>query len=108
MLLILLWCYFNAPFFVQEITAPIISLLMAYIFNAMSHLAVDVRLMAFKFFELVVLNYPSSFMLYAEKVSTHSDLSLTYFSFFLCVNIYDEIHFFHGFLAKDFIVGYMY
>ncbi|CAL9106528.1 unnamed protein product [Musa acuminata var. zebrina] len=52
----------------EEITAPIISLLMAYIFNAMSHLAVDVRLMAFKFFELVVLNYPSSFMLYAEKV----------------------------------------
>ncbi|WOL06988.1 testis-expressed sequence 10 protein isoform X2 [Canna indica] len=52
----------------EEITAPIISLLMAYIFNAMTHMAVDIRLMAFKFFELVALNYPSSFMLYAEKV----------------------------------------
>ncbi|KAI5658924.1 hypothetical protein M9H77_27717 [Catharanthus roseus] len=47
---------------------PFISLMMAYIFNAMTHLAIDVRVMAFKFFDLVVQNYPSSFFLYAEKI----------------------------------------
>ncbi|XP_074587560.1 uncharacterized protein LOC141843383 [Curcuma longa] len=52
----------------EEITAPVISLLMAYIFNAMTHMTVDVRLMAFKFFELLAVSYPSSFLLYAEKV----------------------------------------
>ncbi|KAG6481826.1 hypothetical protein ZIOFF_058447 [Zingiber officinale] len=52
----------------EEITAPVISLLMAYIFNAMTHMTVDIRLMAFKFFELLAANYPSSFMSYAEKV----------------------------------------
>ena len=45
------------------------SMMMTYIFNAMTHLAVDVRFMAFKFFDLVVQHYPSSFSLYAEKVS---------------------------------------
>ncbi|XP_062167443.1 uncharacterized protein LOC133873715 isoform X1 [Alnus glutinosa] len=45
-----------------------ISLLMAYIFNAMTHLAIDVRLMAFKFLDLVVENHPPSFFLYAEKI----------------------------------------
>lgn len=43
--------------------------MMAYIFNSMTHLAIDVRLMAFKFFDLVVQYYPSSFSIYAEKVS---------------------------------------
>lgn len=52
----------------EEIPGPIISLIMAYIFNAMTHLAFDIRLMAFKFFELVVQHYPSSFLLHAEKV----------------------------------------
>ncbi|KAG6474470.1 hypothetical protein ZIOFF_068407 [Zingiber officinale] len=52
----------------EDITAPVISLLMAYIFNAMTLMTVDIRLMAFKFFKLLALNYPSSFMLYAEKV----------------------------------------
>ncbi|KAL6984247.1 hypothetical protein U1Q18_017625, partial [Sarracenia purpurea var. burkii] len=47
---------------------PFISLMMAYIFSAMTHLAIDVRLMAFKFFDLVVQLYPSSFSLYAEKI----------------------------------------
>ncbi|KAI3471756.1 hypothetical protein Pfo_028409 [Paulownia fortunei] len=47
---------------------PLVSLMMAYIFNAMTHLAIDVRLMAFKFFDLVVQFYPSSFSLYAEKI----------------------------------------
>ncbi|KAK6145745.1 hypothetical protein DH2020_022565 [Rehmannia glutinosa] len=46
---------------------PLVSLMMAYIFNAMTHLAIDVRLMAFKFFDLVVQFYPSAFSLYAEK-----------------------------------------
>ncbi|GER29010.1 ARM repeat superfamily protein [Striga asiatica] len=46
---------------------PLVSLMMAYIFNAMTHLALDVRLMAFKFFDLIVQFYPSSFFLYAEK-----------------------------------------
>lgn len=45
-----------------------ISLIMAYIFNAMTHLAIDIRLMAFKFLDLVVQNYPPSFFLHAEKI----------------------------------------
>lgn len=45
-----------------------ISLMMAYVFNAMTHLAFDVRLMAFKFFDLVVQHYPISFSMYAEKI----------------------------------------
>ncbi|XP_038692073.1 testis-expressed protein 10 homolog isoform X2 [Tripterygium wilfordii] len=42
--------------------------MMAYIFNAMTHLAIDIRLMAFKFFDLVVQYYPPSFFNYAEKI----------------------------------------
>ncbi|KAI3713299.1 hypothetical protein L1987_71874 [Smallanthus sonchifolius] len=45
-----------------------ISLMMAYVFNAMTHLAIDVRLMAFKFFDLVVQHYPLSFSMYADKI----------------------------------------
>ncbi|XP_068647203.1 uncharacterized protein [Aristolochia californica] len=52
----------------KDIPGPIISLLMAYVFNAMTHLAMDIRLMAFKFFDLIVQHYPSSFYSYAEKV----------------------------------------
>ncbi|KAJ9549970.1 hypothetical protein OSB04_022513, partial [Centaurea solstitialis] len=48
-----------------------ISLIMAYVFNAMTHLAIDVRLMAFKFFDLVVQHYPISFSMYAEKIIQH-------------------------------------
>ncbi|KAF8012918.1 hypothetical protein BT93_I0932 [Corymbia citriodora subsp. variegata] len=47
---------------------PFISLMMAYIFNAMTHLAVDVRLMAFRFLGLIILHYPPTFLLYAEKI----------------------------------------
>ncbi|KAL3627682.1 hypothetical protein CASFOL_029045 [Castilleja foliolosa] len=47
---------------------PLVSLMMAYIFNAMTQLAIDVRLMAFQFFDLVVQFYPTSFYLYAEKI----------------------------------------
>ncbi|XP_027349391.1 uncharacterized protein LOC113860993 isoform X2 [Abrus precatorius] len=46
----------------------IISLLMAYIFNAMTHLAVDIRIMAFDFLDLVLEFYPPSFSSYAEKI----------------------------------------
>ncbi|KAL0410192.1 UNVERIFIED_CONTAM: hypothetical protein Slati_3608900 [Sesamum latifolium] len=54
---------------------PLVSLMMAYIFSAMTHLAIDVRLMAFKFFDLVVQFYPPSFSLYAEKdIPTHDIL----------------------------------
>ncbi|KAK7407066.1 hypothetical protein VNO78_08706 [Psophocarpus tetragonolobus] len=46
----------------------IISLLMPYIFNAMTHLAVDVRIMAFDFLDLILDFYPPSFSSYAEKI----------------------------------------
>lgn len=52
----------------EESQGPFVSLMMAYIFNAMTHLAIDVRLMAFKFFDLVVQHYPSSFSMHAEKI----------------------------------------
>lgn len=52
----------------EENQGPFISLMMAYIFNAMTHMAIDVRLMAFKFFDLVLQFYPASFSLYAEKI----------------------------------------
>ncbi|KAJ9708366.1 hypothetical protein PVL29_000420 [Vitis rotundifolia] len=52
----------------EDNRGPFISMMMAYIFNAMTHLAVDVRLMAFTFFNLVVQHYPPSFSLYAEKI----------------------------------------
>ncbi|KAG6437195.1 hypothetical protein SASPL_102106 [Salvia splendens] len=48
---------------------PVVSLMMAYVFNAIAHLVLDVRLMAFKFSDLVVQFYPSSFPFYAEKDS---------------------------------------
>ncbi|CAH1415695.1 unnamed protein product [Lactuca virosa] len=48
-----------------------ISLMMTYVFNAMTHLAFDVRLMAFKFFDLLVQHYPMSFSMYAEKIIQH-------------------------------------
>lgn len=54
--------------------API-SLIMAYIFKAMTHLAIDVRFMAFKFFDLVIQNYPPAFSTYAEKaLENYSDI----------------------------------
>ncbi|KAH6762130.1 hypothetical protein C2S52_019563 [Perilla frutescens var. hirtella] len=53
---------------VKDNQGPFVSLMMAYVFNAMAHLELDVRLTAFKFFDLVVQFYPSSFPIYAEKV----------------------------------------
>ncbi|XP_043815771.1 uncharacterized protein LOC110623015 isoform X3 [Manihot esculenta] len=52
----------------EDNQGPFISLIMAYIFNAMTHLAIEVRLMAFKFFDLIVQHFPASFSLHAEKV----------------------------------------
>ncbi|KAH8520737.1 hypothetical protein H0E87_001967 [Populus deltoides] len=52
----------------EDNQGPVISLMMAYIFNAMTHLAIDVRLMAFKFFDLAVEYHPPSFFSYAEKI----------------------------------------
>ncbi|KAK2986040.1 hypothetical protein RJ640_001901, partial [Escallonia rubra] len=52
----------------EDIHGPFVSLMMTYIFNAMTHLAIDVRLMAFKYFDLVLRYYPTSFSMYAEKI----------------------------------------
>ncbi|KAG8376816.1 hypothetical protein BUALT_Bualt09G0103200 [Buddleja alternifolia] len=52
----------------QDNQGPLVSLMMAYTFHAMTHLAIEVRLMAFKFFDLIVQFFPSSFSLYAEKI----------------------------------------
>ncbi|KAF9680808.1 hypothetical protein SADUNF_Sadunf06G0159900 [Salix dunnii] len=52
----------------EDNQGPVISLMMVYIFNAMTHLAIDVRLMAFKFFDLAVQYHPPSFFSYAEKI----------------------------------------
>ncbi|XP_058003367.1 uncharacterized protein LOC131168992 isoform X3 [Hevea brasiliensis] len=47
---------------------PFIHLMMGYIFVAMANLAIEVRLMAFKFFDLIVQYYPAAFSLHGEKV----------------------------------------
>ncbi|KAJ0088119.1 hypothetical protein Patl1_32722 [Pistacia atlantica] len=57
----------------EDNQGPFISLMMAYIFNAMTNLAIDVRLMAFKFLDLVVQYYPPSFSLQAEKILQNYD-----------------------------------
>ncbi|KAK6802497.1 hypothetical protein RDI58_000277 [Solanum bulbocastanum] len=52
----------------EDNKGPINSLIMTYIFNAMTHMAIEVRLMAFKFFDLLIQYFPSCFLLYAEKI----------------------------------------
>ncbi|CAE6088219.1 unnamed protein product [Arabidopsis arenosa] len=52
----------------EDNQGPMVSLLMPYIFSAMANSVIDVRLMAFKFFHLVVENYPPTFSLDAEKI----------------------------------------
>ncbi|XP_060196534.1 uncharacterized protein LOC132625915 isoform X2 [Lycium barbarum] len=52
----------------EDSKGPINSLMMTYIFNAMTHMAIEVRLMAFKFFDLLIQYFPSCFLLYAEKI----------------------------------------
>ncbi|KAF8096474.1 hypothetical protein N665_0307s0005 [Sinapis alba] len=56
------------PSCVEDNQGPMVSLLMPYIFKAMAESSVDVRLMAFKFFHLVVKHYPPTFSLYADKI----------------------------------------
>ncbi|XP_031127752.1 uncharacterized protein LOC116029851 [Ipomoea triloba] len=56
------------PGCVEDGKGPFISLIMVYIFSAMTNLAIEVRLMAFKFLDLVIQNYPSTFSMYAEKI----------------------------------------
>ncbi|XP_028777518.1 uncharacterized protein LOC114734142 [Neltuma alba] len=51
----------------------VVSLLMAYIFKAMTHLAIDIRLKAFEFLDLVLEFYPPSLPLYAEKIFQNYD-----------------------------------
>ncbi|KAM7499953.1 hypothetical protein LguiA_024367 [Lonicera macranthoides] len=67
----------------EDNQGPFISLMMAYIFNAMTHLGIDVRLMAFKFFDLVVEYYPTSFSLYSEKILQNYEDILQKNQFFL-------------------------
>ncbi|XP_047312940.1 uncharacterized protein LOC124916254 [Impatiens glandulifera] len=45
-----------------------ISQVMMYVLDAMKNLTIDIRLMAFKFLDLIVQHYPSSFPLYSEKI----------------------------------------
>ncbi|XP_045795864.1 uncharacterized protein LOC123890321 [Trifolium pratense] len=52
----------------QDNQELITSLMMAYIFNAMTHLAVDIRITAFDFLDLTLEFYPPSFSSYAEKI----------------------------------------
>ncbi|KAK3141987.1 hypothetical protein QOZ80_4BG0340710 [Eleusine coracana subsp. coracana] len=48
-------------------TRSTLFLLMANILNGMTHLFLDIQLMAFRFLELVVLNFPSCFTSYSEQ-----------------------------------------
>nr|CAE05994.1 OSJNBa0016O02.4 [Oryza sativa Japonica Group] len=63
-------------------TRSTLFLLMANILNGMTHLSMDIQLMSFRFLELVVINFPSSFPGYAEQV----------FNNFLAVLSNDRIH----------------
>lgn len=63
-------------------TRSTLSLLMANVLNGMTHLSMDIQLMAFRFLELVVLNFPSSFPRYAEQA----------FNNFVAVLSNDRIH----------------
>ncbi|XP_021769630.1 uncharacterized protein LOC110733861 isoform X2 [Chenopodium quinoa] len=59
----------------EDIKGAPISLIMAYLFKAMTNLAIDVRFMAFKFFDLVVQTHPPAFSTYAEKaLENYTDL----------------------------------
>lgn len=86
-------CFISyCAFLLQDTQGPLVSLMMAYIFNAMTNLAIDVRLMAFKFFDLVVQFYPSSFSLNAEKVCSYFSLPIWMLIAFhpLCVCIFKD------------------
>lgn len=60
------------PCLEEATMGPLISIIMAHIFNAMTQLAFDIRLMAFKFLDLVVQHYQSTVVLnYVHKVLRH-------------------------------------
>ncbi|XP_050380757.1 uncharacterized protein LOC126797993 isoform X2 [Argentina anserina] len=71
------------PGFKEDNQELFVSLMMAYIFNSMTNLAIDVRLMAFKFLELVIQYHPPSFFLYAEKILQNFEDILRKNQFFL-------------------------
>ncbi|KAG9134643.1 hypothetical protein Leryth_000977 [Lithospermum erythrorhizon] len=52
----------------EENQELVVSLMMSYIFSAMTHLTFDIRLMAFKFLDLLLQHYPSSSTVYIEKI----------------------------------------
>ncbi|XP_057836505.2 uncharacterized protein LOC131046734 isoform X2 [Cryptomeria japonica] len=53
----------------EVVMGPLISIIMAHIFNAMTQLATNIRLMAFKFLDLVVQHYESTVITnYSVKV----------------------------------------
>ncbi|ERM95285.1 hypothetical protein AMTR_s00008p00095900 [Amborella trichopoda] len=55
------------PLIKEDSMGPLISITMAYVLFAMTQLAVDVRLTAFKFLDLVVTHYPVIVFLYAQE-----------------------------------------
>nr|CAD1829335.1 unnamed protein product [Ananas comosus var. bracteatus] len=52
----------------QDIPTSTIEALIKYIIVAMTHISVDIRLTAFKFLELVIANFPSSFFMSGYEV----------------------------------------
>lgn len=60
------------PCLEEATMGPLISIIVAHIFNAMTQLAFDIRLMAFKFLDLVVQHYQSTVVHnYVDKVLPH-------------------------------------
>jgi len=60
------------PCLEEATMGPLISIIVAHIFNAMTQLAFDIRLMAFKFLDLVVQHYQSTVVhTYVDKVLPH-------------------------------------
>ncbi|KAH9289300.1 hypothetical protein KI387_033417, partial [Taxus chinensis] len=56
----------------EVVMGPLISIIMAHIFNAMTQLSMNIRLMAFKFLDLVVEHYQSTVIAdYSAKVLQH-------------------------------------
>lgn len=80
-------------------TRSTLFLLMANILNGMTHLSIDIQLMAFRFLELVVLNFPSSFCSYAEQVSALLSCLL-----YWLVNDETPILFWENYFVKRYIV----
>ncbi|XP_020086368.1 testis-expressed sequence 10 protein-like isoform X2 [Ananas comosus] len=56
------------PSLKEDIPKSTIEALIKYIIVAMTHISVDIRLTAFKFLELVIANFPSSFFMSGSEV----------------------------------------